>query len=405
MTYKFTPEGMVIPRGYGRRLHDLAVAVGSPITWTDHRVTAVTEYLNRLIGVDLRSYQHRIIHATRERPQGVIVSPTGSGKTITALELIRMRSQLAVILVHSQSLADQWRKVILEKMGIQAGMIGGGDWTVGREITVAMMQTLTARPEQARQFASSVGMVIVDECHHAPAGTFAEVIGMFPARYRYGFTATPKRGDGLEQIVYRLLGDVVANVSPDEVQDMGGIVQAVVETYDTGCHFDGIDPQDKRAWSKLVEALVMDRRRNQLIAGLAKSMGMRQTLVLTDRVEHAETLATMIHGALLIHGKLPAKERTLRMGMMTSARVVVGTKGLLGEGLDCSVWSALIMASPISGATPLLQAVGRVIRPAPGKTNGVVIDLVDGHPYTLGMFRKRASVYRQRQWPIRKVAA
>lgn len=49
--------------------------------------------------------------------------------------------------------------------------------------------------------------------------------------------------------------------------------------------------------------------------------------------------------------------------------------------------------------------LGRVIRPAPGKKDGLVVDLVDGHPFTLGMYRKRATIYRQRQWKIQKVAA
>ncbi|MBF0339684.1 MAG: DEAD/DEAH box helicase [Magnetococcales bacterium] len=405
-TCQIIPGEIIIPRGYGRRLHELAEATGNPITWRDDRVMALAAYPDRLSGVELRPYQQRILSGTQDPTQGVIVSPTGSGKTITALELIRRRSQRAAVLVHSQSLADQWRKVIMEKMNIQAGMIGGGAWTVGREITVAMMQTLTARPEKARQFAALVGMVIVDECHHAPAGTFAEVIGMFPARFRYGFTATPERGDGLEGMVYRLLGDVVATVLPEEVQGLGGIVQARIDVVDTGCRFPHVDPQKKNTWTALLEALVADQARNRQISRLAISLAQhRQTLVLTDRVEHAESLASLIPGALLIHGKIPAKERAQRMGMMTTARVVVGTKGLLGEGLDCSVWSALILASPMSGATPLLQAVGRVIRPAPGKKDGLVLDLVDAHPYTLGMYRKRAMVYRQRQWPVRKVAA
>ncbi len=405
-TYQQMPGSIIFPRGYGHRLFAMAESMKAQVTWTDNRVLVPAAYPDRLHGIELREYQIRAIDAALVGTQGVIVSPTGSGKTLTALELIRRRSQRAVILVHSQSLANQWRQVIRQRLGINSGLIGGGDWTVGREITIAMMQTLIARQADARTFGKLIGLVVVDECHHSPAGTFAEVIGMFPGKFRYGFTATPKRGDGLEQVIHRLLGDVVATVHPGEVQHVGGIVQARVDVVDTGCCFPQVDPQKKNAWTNLLSALVADRNRNLQIARLAVDLAKsRQTLVLTDRVEHAIALADLIPGSLLVHGQIPTKERQRRMEQLSTARVVVGTKGLLGEGLDCSVWSALILASPISGATPLLQAVGRVIRPAPGKKDGLVVDVVDAHPFALGAFKKRATVYRQRQWPIRKVAA
>ncbi|MEO5334162.1 MAG: DEAD/DEAH box helicase [Magnetococcus sp. YQC-5] len=404
-TYQQDPGSIIFPRGYGHRLFAMAASLKTQITWTDNRVMVPAAYPGSIHGIELRDYQIRVIDAALVGTQGVIVSPTGSGKTLTALELIRRRSQRSVILVHSQSLADQWRQVIQQRLGIIAGMIGGGAWAVGREITVAMMQTLIARPDDTKKFANVIGLVVVDECHHAPAGTFAQVIGMFPGKFRYGFTATPKRGDGLELVISRLLGNVVAIVHPGEVQQVGGIVQARVDVVDTGCLFAQLDPQKKNAWTDMVSALVVDRNRNLGIARLAMEQSRtRQTLVMTDRVEHAIALAELIPGSLLVHGKLPAKERQNRMAQLAIARVVVGTKGLLGEGLDCSVWSCLILASPISGATPLLQAVGRVIRPAPGKKDGLVLDLVDAHPFALGAFKKRATVYRQRQWPIRKVA-
>ena len=155
----------------------------------------------------------------------------------------------------------------------------------------------------------------------------------------------------------------------------------------------------------MVTAIVADQGRSQIIARLAISLSKkRKTLVMTDRVEHAEILASMIPGSLLVHGKLPAKEKKKRMADLETPRVVVGTKGLLGEGLDCSAWSCLMLASPISGQTPLLQAVGRVIRPLPGKIDGLVVDIVDSHPFALGAYKKRAVIYRNRKWPISKGA-
>ncbi|MBF0260437.1 MAG: DEAD/DEAH box helicase [Magnetococcales bacterium] len=402
-TWRKDESGIVFPRGYGARLHTLAASSAEPIDWMDHRITASCGgYPGRLIGVEPRPYQEQAVTDALKKSQGVVRAPTGSGKTLMGNELLRRLGQRAVILLAARELARQWVEVIRKQLGIECGTIGDGVWTEGEQITVATMQTLASRPDETARFATGIGAVLVDECHHAPALTFARVVGMFPAKYRYGLTATTMRGDGLEEVIYRVIGDVVASVQPDEVQGLGGIVPAIVATMDTGCRFDGVDPADKKgAWMGLVAKLVADGGRNRQIAALAVRVSeKRQTLILTDRVEHAEAIGALIPDALLIHGKLPAKERRNRMSTLADSRVVIGTRGLLGEGLDCSVWSALILAAPMSGEAPLLQAVGRVIRPAPGKLNGLVIDLVDSHPFTLAMLKKRTTVYKKRGWPV-----
>ena len=393
---------LLLPRGYGKRLAALGKEMRQPINWVDRRVTSPAMYPAKIEGIDFRGYQDRAVNAAMGTSQGVIVAPTGSGKTLAALELIRRRAQRAVILVHSQALARQWRKVIQKAFpGIHPGMIGDGEWYEGKEITVAIMQTLSSRPEAARAFASRIGLAVVDEAHHAPSGTFAEVISMFPGKYRYGFTATPKRGDGLGEVINRLIGDTVATIHPDEVEDLGGIVPARVLAVDTGIRFPQVNTDSKTAWTDLMSLLAQNTDRNALIARIVIDISrQRQTLILTDRVAHAEAMAKCIPGALLVHGSIADRNR--RMIEMKTARVTIGTRGLLGEGLDVSVWSALVVASPISGETPLLQGVGRVIRPAPGKKEGLVVDIVDAHPFLLSSWHKRRAIYNGRGWQIEK---
>ncbi|MBF0308109.1 MAG: DEAD/DEAH box helicase [Magnetococcales bacterium] len=388
-----------IPRGFGKRLHAMAGSMGIVPEWLDCRVESPATFPARLREVSLRDYQERAVRESLIDTQGVIVSPTASGKTITALELIRRRGQKAVVLVHARELARQWREVIRARLGVEPGMIGDGQWLIGQQITVATIQTLASRPEATTRLARSVGLVLVDECHHIPAETFAEVIGLFPARYRYGFTATPDRGDGLGDIIHRLLGDVVATVEAGEVLDIGGIVPAIIQVVPTGIQAKGIDPA-KHGWSEFVSAITADAERNRLIAATVRKVANRRTLILTDRVEHAEELARLLPGAVLVHGKLPAAKRAAAMSAMLEAQITVGTKGLLGEGVDCSVWSCLAMACPMSGETPLRQAVGRVIRPAPGKKDGLTIDFLDDHPFAYGAFRKRRVVYNSQKWRV-----
>lgn len=390
-----------IPRGYGRRLHELAVAAKTPITWQDKRVMSSASFPPTLAGVTLRGYQIRAVSATMAMDQGVVVSPTGSGKSITAMEAIRRRSQKSLILVHNTGLMKQWRKEIRLRLKVEPGIIGGGEWVVGNQVTVAMIQTLAARPDQARKLAKSIGLLLGDEVHHWPAASFSIVISFFPAKYRYGFTATPDRQDGLGGMINILIGETLVVIDSSEVLDVGGIVPARIMAMNTGMDYTKIDPS-KHGWTDFIDAVTTDQRRNRMVTDAAQKMAKegRKVLVLTDRVEHAKALAANLPDVLLIHGKMPMPARQAAMSKVAEVQITVGTKGLLGEGLDCSVWSCLVMGTPMSGETPLRQAVGRVIRPAPGKTDGVVVDMVDSHPFALGAWRKRKTVYRKNQWPV-----
>lgn len=401
--YRVADGNCVLPRGYGSRLSTVARDAGIYLRWEDRRIQAHTPFPAFFAdGTRLRgAYQTAAVDRVVGTTQGVLVAPTGAGKTVMALDVIRRRGQRALILVHTKGLADQWREVIMSKLGIEAGMIGSGKWQPGPQITVGMLQTLKSRPEQARAFASTVGLVLVDECHHIPAVTFAEMIGLFPAYCRYGVTATPDRKDGLGQMITRLIGEPLAEIKPDQVEDAGGIVPAQIRVLNTRLQIDEVRTDEDGAWSKFLDAIATNVHRNRMIAEVAVEISRRhQVLVMADRVEHAETLATMIRGAVLVHGKLPAEVRKRAFASLSTARITVGTKGLLGEGIDVSTWSCLIMVSPIAGGSGLLQAVGRVIRPAPGKQAGIVIDVVDDHPFGRSTWRKRQRVYLDRGWPI-----
>ncbi|MBF0401348.1 MAG: DEAD/DEAH box helicase [Magnetococcales bacterium] len=353
-----------------------------------------------LHGITLRSYQQNATEAAMGATQGIIISPTGSGKTVTALELIRRRGQRTLIMLDSNALAKQWVDVIRKRLAIVAGRIGDGNWTVGNHITVATAQTLNLRKSETAKLVASIGTIVIDECHIIPAETFAAVVGMFPARYRYGFTATPNRSDGLNDMINRLIGPTLAEVDEQDVLATGGIVSARIIAMDTGCRFPHVRVEDRRHGDFLA-AIETDPGRNSMIVRLGSLHSKtRQTLILTDRTEHAETLSAMMPSAVLAHGKLPVAKKRLAFAQMESAPVVIGTKGLLGKGLDYSSWSCLIIASPISGETPLQQGIGRVVRGYPGKKDALVIDLVDPHPYGFSSWKKRRAVYSRRGWPV-----
>jgi len=397
-TYKELPNGdLVIPRGF---LGELIRFEPELSNFTDSRVTAPTK-IPSLISVQLRAYQQKTVSNASRYEQGVIQAPTGSGKTVMGLALIQHRQQRTLICVHSKELARQWRDDIKKRMGIDTGMVGGGKWQEGEQITICMLQTLSRNEERTRDLANKHGLVLLDECHHVPANSFATVMGWMSCHYRYGLTATPHRRDGLHALINRNIGKTIATVSLYDVEQVGGVVPAQIQISPSS-----FEPGNVDSWASYLGLLCKDDERNELVVSLAiNAMTKAPTLILTDRVKHAEELADRYQqltgvAPTLAHGKLSKKDREQAFKEMNAAPLTIGTTGLLGEGLDVSGWGALVMATPISGRVKLLQAIGRVIRPFKGKTYGLVIDIADSHPLGYSSLKKRKRIYQERKYTI-----
>lgn len=398
-TYRYEDTNPVLPRGYMRDLLKTAREHSIKPKIIDERVTNACVYPDKLNGIVLRPYQQRAVEEALKYDQGVICAPTGSGKTLIGLEIIRRRQQKSLIIVHRNELAKQWRDVIEERMGIKAGFIGDGEWTVGDQITIAMVQTLATHVADSKTIFGAFGLVLVDEVHHSPASTFSDVIGLIAAKYRYGLSATLIRRDGLEQMIYRAVGPVIASISKQEVENIGATVPVTVHTVNTG-----FLPKEIDSWNDYLGALTDNEERNLLIFELAiHAKG--SVLILCDRVQHAESLSEMFFRQkidhVLVHGKLKENDRKKAFELINTAQITVGTTGLLGEGLDVKGWSVLIMASPISSEIKLMQAIGRIVRPERGKNNALVYDLRDECGFSGASFKNRYVIYQKhRIWVV-----
>lgn len=389
-TYQYQGRALILPRGYAQDLSNLLKTNDVEYEIIDERTDVPTDYQDRLNNVSFRNYQERAVSQAMQYNQGCIVSPTGSGKSLMGLEIIRRRRQKSLILVHRGELAKQWIDVIKNRLGIQAGFIGGGNWEVGDQITVAMVQALAARDE-INVLSDAFGVVLVDEGHHAPAKTFYDVISLFSAKYRYMISATPTRRDGLEQIIYLAVGPILSEIDRMEVEEIGATVPATVKAIDTG-----FTPRYADTWHKYLAQSTSEEPRNDLIINLALSQK-SHSLILTDRVAHAEKLSEMLHRRgvdhALAHGKI--RDRSEAFSKMKESYITVGTTSMLGEGIDVCAWSILIMASPISSETKLLQAIGRVVRSSEGKKEAVVYDLRDDCGFSGASFKKRFEIYKK----------
>jgi superfamily II DNA or RNA helicase len=398
--YEQAPDGgLIIPRGFGSQLVAMVRAYGHSIEFDDRRIS-FPETQFSFTG-KLRDYQQAAVVAMSQRDWGVLCAPTGSGKTVMALSIVAERKQPALIVVHTKELLNQWVDRIESFLGIhqnEIGVIGAGKRTIGKQVTVGLVQSLT---KCADQVAGHIGLLVVDECHRCPSRTFTDVVGAFDCKYMVGLSATPFRRDGLSKVIGFYLGDCMHSVDAGALIDAGQVLKAEVIQRETSFR----TYRDASAeYSRVLSELTEDHSRNRLIcrdvAGASKHWD-GINLVLSDRKGHCEALRGLLetlHGirAEVLTGDLPAKARADLVNRLNNGEVktLIATGQLIGEGFDCRELSTLFIATPIKFSGRVLQYLGRILRPAPGKQTARVMDYVDVNVGVLAASaRARMKVY------------
>jgi superfamily II DNA or RNA helicase len=242
-------------------------------------------------------------------------------------------------------------------------------------LTVGTVQTVRKHLELARLF----GCVILDECHHAPATTFTDVTQMFPAAYRYGLTATPKRDDGLGAFMTAVIGPVRHAISQSELHAANVLVVPRIEFVRTAFQYPYADD-----WTDMITALVRDAKRNSLIFNVISRLldDGRRILALSQRVEHCEMFYEAMErfrpGAAAMAVGARKKERVEGIRRITNgdAQILFATQ-LADEGLDAPILDAVVLMTPQRSESRTTQRIGRVLRARDGKGQPVVIDIVD----------------------------
>lgn len=191
----------------------------------------------------LKREQYPAFEAMMKKDMGILRAATSFGKTVVAAALIAERKEKTLILVPKNDLLNQWKKSLesfleirnkpvkregkrINKAGI--GLFGGGKDSISGYVDIATFQTVASRiPEFVRGY----GMVIVDECHHVAADSLLKVMQSVCPRYVYGLSATVKRDDGLENLVYSQCGNVIFEFNADKLAYIRGIRQCFVPRF------------------------------------------------------------------------------------------------------------------------------------------------------------------------------
>ena len=329
---------LVLPRGFLPSL--LKFCKQHRLRWELRDYTLICEPITFDSQIQLRDYQVPAVEAAIEKGGGVIVSPAGSGKTVMGLEIIARLRQPTLWITHTKELLYQAVDRAVQFLGIQKdeiGIVGDGKRTIGDRLTVGLVQTLVKGiPDE---LLNDVGTVILDEAHHCPASSFLDVVSQFPAKYRYGLTATPFRKDGLTKPMYWTLGYTVYEVVANTLMDQGEVIRPDVKFVPTNFRYFYDDD-----FPKMVTALTEDAQRNGIILEklVLQAADGHFCMVLSERVDHCHVLQELLEDAApdvssaVLVGNVPKKKRQEIVERLRNKeiQVIFATNPLAEEGLD-----------------------------------------------------------------------
>lgn len=333
-------------------------------------------------------YQESAIQATREcirngKKRVVIVAPTGAGKTTIAAEIIHSaveKGSPVLFLAHRKELIDQ-ASARLSLYGIEHGVIKAGvKPNPDALVQVASIQTLL------RRSAPKAAIVIVDEAHRAKAKGYLKQLEKYPDAVVLGLTATPWRldGSGLGDIFEELVlvcqpGDLIDRDPPV-------LVRPRVFTPDSP-NLKGVKVVNGDYEQAAIEALMATKASvSEITRNWTEKAAGRQTVCFATSIKHSLMIRDAFRelgvSAEHVDGETPMAEREGILADFAAGRVQVVTNcAILVEGWDCPQASCLVLARPTKSLTIFLQAVGRVLRVAPGKTDAIVLDHSGNHDY------------------------
>jgi superfamily II DNA or RNA helicase len=440
--YEETLDGWLrLPRGLGELAANVLTQAGSQVTITDHRAPGAPHRFTLV--ARLRPEQTQAMRALLAHDHGVLVAEPGAGKTVVAAAVIATVQVSTLVLVDRKALAEQWRQRVGQLLGETPGQLGGGRSKLTGTLDVITLQTLARRRRsEVAELCGGYGLVVVDECHHAPAAAFEHALAAIPARRWLGLTATPYRRDQLDTLISHQLGPTRHTITPsvpgalpnptpapasvDGDDGLSTVPSAANQeplpvperhlvVHDTGYRYRGpVDPAAPGGIAAIYRDLATDRPRlAQITTDVvnARHRG-RHCLVLTPWRHHLDTLTDALeqagHPPTTLHGGLGARARREALAQLDPQHrdpeqgpiVAVATAGLIGEGFDQPALDTLFLAAPIAWRGRLEQHVGRVLRPHPGKTTAEVHDYHDPETGILAAsLAKRAPGYRRLNFP------
>ena len=333
--------------------------------------------------MELRSYQTQAVSNLRMafrqgHDAALLVMPTGAGKTVVFTEIARSATKLGnsvFILVHRRELVNQASDK-LTKAGVNHGIIAAGFKPSKHRVQVASVQTLAKR---LLTVPAEPDLIIIDEAHHAVAGSWDKILTKFKTARVVGVTATPSRLDG------RGLGShfstLISGPSVEQLTKLGFLSPHRVFAPPVIADLSNVKTRaGDYANDQLSQAMDRPTITGDAIGHYRRLADGLPAIAFCCSIAHATSVCEAFNAAgyraKLVTGKMKMEERDEAISGLADGRTqILCSVDVVSEGTDVPAVSAAILLRPTQSEALYLQQVGRILRPQPGKI-AIVLDHV-----------------------------
>jgi superfamily II DNA or RNA helicase len=362
-------------------------------------------HLESRVAMEPRPYQKEALAAWRQEGlRGVVVLPTGAGKTAVAVSALEKAGRSALVVVPTLALLKQWYSVLSDAFGesVTVGLLGGGY----REVTPLTVTTYDSAYIHGERYGDRFALVVYDEVHHLPSPKYVGIPKTLLAPYALGLTATPERPDGGHELLPELAGPIVYR---REARDLAGtylapydVVRLPIEltarereayeeadsVYREFLKTHRLSMRSPEDWQRFVMvastshsggrgALLAARARQSIRANaerktatlesLLKTHWLDRTIIFTKSVEEVYALSRRF----LIPGvtyETLARERKEVLDRFREGRYrAIIASDVLNEGVDVPEANVAVILAGSASHREFVQRLGRVLRPREGK--------------------------------------
>ncbi len=427
------PDGFVFDerirrwRGEALRYHDLVLGLHRARIPYEDRARAY-EPLGRphRSARSPRPYQREAVEAWwRAGRRGVVVLPTGAGKSYVAELCIARADRSTLVIAPTIDLIGQWHDALRRAFGAPIGVLGGGQ----HELQIITVATYDSAWIHMERYGDRFGLVVFDEVHHLPGPSVRAAAEHCIAPFRLGLTATPERPDGehsalgelVGPIVYRreiteLAGDFLADYTtellevellPEERERYDrcrATYRAFVESHGIRMGRGGwqrflqVASRSEegrrafRAWRESRAILQQAAGKLELLEELLARHAGRRTLIFTHDNATVYRISRRLLLPSLTHETPGAERRALLAAFRDGTLPVLVTSRVLNEGVDLPSAEVAIVLSGTGTVREHVQRLGRILRKSPGKTAILYEIVVAGSSETYISQRRRDHV-------------
>ncbi|HXX67250.1 MAG TPA: DEAD/DEAH box helicase family protein [Polyangiaceae bacterium] len=349
-----------------------------------------------------RPYQREALAAWQaNRGRGVVVLPTGSGKSLVALLAIDEKRRSTLVVAPTLDLVRQWFDLLATTFGMQVGLVGGGEHDV-RPLTVTTYDSAFLHMDH---LGARFGLVVFDECHHLPSAGYALAARACLAPFRLGLTATPERADGRDGDLVDLIGPVayrrdIVDLSGDYLAEYEAVRVSVELSASERAEHDAeravyrdfvrkhrIRMSRPSGWSEFIlltsqsaegrRAMTAYRRQREIALSPVAKLDYLQHLLHRHRRDRAilftqdNAMAYAIARRFLVpvitHQTKVRERSSILAGLTDGSYGAVATSKVLNEGVDVPDANVAVILSGSGSVREHVQRLGRILRKKDGK--------------------------------------